>query len=366
MMIVWVSLAAGALAAVISALATAAARPTAFRFGMIDVPDRHKRHSRPTPLLGGSAILVAVLLPSVLVLALASVWAKTGVPDWLPLGESVLVHIPGAAAKAPQALGILAGAFLLHVMGLIDDRRALGPWIKLAAELLICTAVVVLLNVRILTVLGEPYSSSISVLWLVAVTNAFNFLDNMDGLSTGVALICAMALLASAVHLHQVFVAAWLCLLVGALAGFLPFNFPPAKIFMGDAGSLVVGYMLAVVSCLTTYVAPGEDYYAYGVFVPVVVMAVPLYDMASVVLLRIRLRRSPLVGDRRHFSHRLLRRGMRVRTAVLTVYLCTAATAIGATLLSYVTTTVAAVLIFAQTLAILMIIALLESGGSRT
>ncbi|MGC9453933.1 MAG: MraY family glycosyltransferase [Phycisphaerae bacterium] len=366
MMIVWVSLAAVATAAVLSALATAFAGNVAFRLGMVDVPGRHKLHARPTPLLGGSAILAAILLPSVLVLALASIWARTGVPGWLPLGQSVTVHIPGAAEKAPQALGILLGALALHVMGLIDDRRALGPWIKLVTELVVCSAVVMLLNVRVLTVIGEPYSSILSVLWLVAVTNAFNFLDNMDGLSAGVALICGTALLAAAVNLHQVFVSAWLCLLVGALMGFLPFNFPPAKIFMGDAGSLVVGYMLAVVSCLTTYVAPGDEFYAYGVFVPVVAMAVPLYDMASVVLLRVRRRLNPMVGDRRHFSHRLLRRGMRVRTAVLTVYLCTGATAVGATLLSHVTSMAAAVLIFVQTLLILLIIALLEAGGSRT
>lgn len=365
-MILWVSLAAGALAAILSALGTTFARNVALRLGMVDVPEKHKLHARPTPLLGGSAILVAILLPSMLVLALASIWARTGVPGWLPLGESLTVHIPGAAAKAPQALGILLGALALHAIGLIDDRRPLGPWVKLAAEVVVCSAVVVLLNVRVLTLLGEPYSSILSVLWLVAVTNAFNFLDNMDGLSAGVALICAAALLAAAVNLHQVFVSAWLCLLVGALAGFLPFSFPPAKIFMGDAGSLVVGYMLAVVSCLTTYVAPSEEFYAYGVFVPVVVMAVPLYDMFSVVVLRIRRRLNPMIGDRRHFSHRLLRRGMRVRTAVLTVYLCTAATAVGATLLSHVTGTAAAVLIFVQTVMILLLIALLEAGGSRT
>ncbi len=364
-MIWWVPLAAGAVAAAISALATSAARVTAFRLGMVDRPGGRKHHARPTPLLGGSAIFAAILLPSMLVLALASIWAARGVPDWLPVPESAAVHIPGAAEKAPQGIGILIGAFLLHVMGLIDDRRPIGPWPKLGAELLVCIGVVVLLNVRVLTVIGEPYTTIVSVIWLLAVTNAFNFLDNMDGLSAGVALICGSALLAAAASLGQVFVAAWLCLLVGALLGFLPYNFPPAKIFMGDAGSLVVGYMLAVVSCLTTYVRPGEPYYAYGIFVPVVVMAVPLYDMASVVLLRVRERRSPMIADRRHFSHRLLRRGMSVRTAVLTVYLCTVATAIGATLLSQVTTTAGAMLIFVQTLAILMLIALLESGGSR-
>jgi len=201
--------------------------------------------------------------------------------------------------------------------------------------------------------------------WLVAITNAFNFLDNMDGLSAGVAAICAVALLGASASMGQVFVSSLLCLLLGALLGFLPHNFPPAKVFMGDAGSTVIGFLLAVASCLTTYVRPGQTYYLYGVFVPLVLMAVPLYDMVSVITLRLRERKNPMVGDRRHFSHRLVRRGMKVPAAVLTIYLCTAATAISASLLANVTGNTAAILVFCQTIAILLIIAVLESGQAR-
>jgi UDP-GlcNAc:undecaprenyl-phosphate GlcNAc-1-phosphate transferase len=190
-------------------------------------------------------------------------------------------------------------------------------------------------------------------------------MDNMDGLAAGVAAICAAALLAAAASLGQLFVSAWLCLLLGALLGFLPYNFPPAKVFMGDAGSLVIGYLLGVVSCLTTYVPPGATYYLYGIFVPVVLMAVPLYDAASVILLRLHEGRSPMIGDRHHFSHRLLRRGMKVRAAVGTIYLCTAGTAISASLLPHVADRIGAILVFAQVLIILMTIALLEWGESK-
>ncbi|GAH66428.1 unnamed protein product, partial [marine sediment metagenome] len=229
---------------------------------------------------------------------------------------------------------VLAGALLLHVVGVLDDWKNLGPWLKLLPELAICTGLVLLVRrVRVLTVLGEPASSMLTVLWLVTIINAFNFLDNMDGLSAGVGAICAAALLGASAAMGQVFISAWLILLLGALAGFLPYNFAPASSFMGDAGSLVVGYLLAVLSCMTIYVSPGETYYLYGVFVPLVVMAIPLYDMVSVITLRIRDRRNPMVGDRRHFSHRLVRRGMNVRTAVFTIYLCTAGTSIGASLL---------------------------------
>lgn len=356
-------LAAFGVAAGLSALATSFTRRLAFKTGMIDRPAGHKGHSTPTPLLGGCAIFLAIVLPLMLVLAVARYWACTNVPAWMP--ADLAVNLPGAAAMAPSALIILAGALVLHVIGLVDDRKALGPWLKLIAELAVCSLVVAFVpKVRILTAAGGPISAVLTVLWMVTITNAFNFMDNMDGLSAGVAAICAAALLGAAASLGQIFVSGWLCLLLGALVGFLPFNFNPARTFMGDAGSLIIGYFLSVLSVMTTYVAPGHAYYLYGIFVPVVLMAIPIYDMVSVITLRLRDRKNPMVGDRRHFSHRLVRRGMSVRTAVLTIYLCTGGTAIAASLLPRVDN-VGAVLIFIQTLAILLVVALLESGDSK-
>lgn len=363
-MLCWAIVIAIVTSFVLSFLATPVTRRIAHRFGMLDTPGRHKAHAGPVPLLGGCGIFMAILMPSLLGIAVARVWAAHGVPDWVP--QDIAIHIPGLASRASMALGILGGAFVLHLVGIIDDRKNLGPILKLIAQVGVAVTVVLVWDVRILTVAGSAISVIVTVLWIVAITNAFNFLDNMDGLATGVAAICAAALLGASAGVGQLFVSAWLCLILGATLGYLPFNFPPARTFMGDAGSLVLGYLLAVVSCLTTYTQPGQAYYAYGIFVPLVVMAVPLYDMASVITLRIRERRSPMVGDRRHFSHRLVRRGMSVRVALLTIYLCTGATAIGASLLPYVTTTAAAVLVFIQAMAILLIIALLESGNTRT
>jgi len=371
-MIIIGAIAAGLVSMALAWLAVPVTTRLAQSFGMIDLPDRHKAHARPTPLLGGCAIFAAILLPTMLAMATARIWAHDlgGIPAWVP--AEVKLHIPGAAARAPQALGILACALVLHVIGIIDDRKNLGPWLKLAGQFLVSTAAVVFFDVRVLTVAGTAISCIVTVLWLVAITNAFNFLDNMDGLSAGVAAICASALLGAAASIGQLFVTGWLCVILGALLGFLPHNYPPAKVFMGDAGALVIGFLLGVVSCLTTYVHPSQSlgpptgtHYLYGVFVPVVVLAVPLYDMISVITLRLRDRKSPMVGDRRHFSHRLVRRGMSVRTAVLTIYLCTGATAIAASLLPRVDE-VGALLIFAQTLVILFIIALLESAEPRT
>lgn len=361
---IWAAVGAIILAFAISAFSTVMAMRVSHKTGMLDYPMPRKTHAKPMPLLGGSAIFVAFLAPSLFAFALASFWAKTGIPTWLP--SELAIHIQGAASKVPMGLGLLAGAFVLHIVGLIDDRKHLGPWLKLITQLIVCTAVVTLLDVRILTAAGGVTSSILTIIWMIVIINAFNFLDNMDGLSAGVAAICAAALLGASAGVGQVFVSAWLCLMLGAVLGFLPFNFPPAKIFMGDSGSLVIGYVMAVVTCLTTYVKPDETFYLYGIFVPLVVMAVPLYDTLSVIYLRIRLRKNPMVGDRRHFSHRLLRRGMSLRSAVLTIYLCTAATAIAATLLAHVADNVGAVLVFAQTIAVICIVAILEGSNIKS
>jgi len=359
----WFAFSLIAVAFVLSTLATPVARQLAERYRILDRPAKHKAHAKPTALLGGCAIFFAIAMPLVGSLALVRYWAATGIPDWLP--GQLRVHVPGAAARAPQALGILIGAAVLHVLGLVDDRRHLGAWLKLVVHAAVAAAVVGLCNVRVLTVLGPTTSFILTVLWIVVITNAFNFLDNMDGLSVGVACICAAALFGGAAGMGQFFVSAWLCLLAGALLGFLPHNFPPARIFMGDGGSIVVGYLLAVLSCLTTYVRLDGPQALHGVFAPLVLMAVPLYDMISVIVIRVREGRNPMIGDTRHFSHRLVRRGMTTRRALLTIYLCTSATAIAATLLPHVANRLGAILVFLQSVIILMIVALLETDTRK-
>ena len=339
----------------LSAALTPLSRRAAMRAGMIDHPLGRKNHTTPTPLLGGSAIMGAI---AALTLAGAAMihWGA----DWMP--DRLARFLPGAESRLPMVLGILAAAAALHVLGLIDDRRHLGAWVKLLGQLIVAAAVVVFCDVRILTLAGPAVSIAATILWLVAVMNAFNFLDNMDGLSAGVAAICAAALLATTIQTGQFFVAAWLCVVLGAMLGYLPFNFPPASTFMGDAGSLVVGFFLGVLSCLTSYVPSGESISLGALLVPLVIMAVPRYDMLSVIVLRLQDGKNVFVGDHRHFSHRLVRRGKGPRSAVLTIYLCTAGTAVAACLLPH-TNNVGAVLVAGQTALILLIIAVLEWGG---
>lgn len=330
---------------------TAAMKTLAPKFGFVDQPGHRKIHHLPKPLGGGVGIVWAFVLPLMGVVIHA--WT---------IGDPADPRIGGIRRQTPLAASFIGGCIALHGMGLLDDRKALGPYLKLLGQLAVTVAVVLIGNLRILTAFGEVPSIILTVLWITAITNAFNFLDNMDGLSAGIAAVATTAFLVAAVSIQQWFVAAALCLLLGALIGFLCFNFPPASIFMGDSGSLVIGFILGVLTVRTTFLPPDSDWQSgwYAVFAPVIVLAVPLYDLIVVSVIRIGRGRSPFVGDTNHFSHRLVARGMSKRTAVLCLWLLTAATAIAAIILPQVRSGFGAFLIAAQTLLVLGVVALLE------
>jgi UDP-GlcNAc:undecaprenyl-phosphate GlcNAc-1-phosphate transferase len=327
------------------------------RIGFVDKPGHRKIHSNPKPLGGGVAIFIAFALPMVVaLLAIHLKFVPLDHPNWDKYAGGVIQQTPLAAT-------LLGAMLIMHIMGLIDDRKALGPYVKLIVQLAVAALIVVpFKDVRALTALGKVPSMILTICWITAITNAFNFLDNMDGLSSGVAAVCTTAFLITAILIQQWFVAATLALLLGALLGFLLWNFPPAKIFMGDSGSLVIGFILGVMTIRTTYLPPGQNLGAgwYSVFVPVIVLALPLYDLIVVSIIRISRGKSPFVGDTNHFSHRLVARGMSRRTAVLCLYLVTASTAIAAILLPHVRSQFEAILIFVQTLLVLGVVALLE------
>jgi len=342
---------------VLGVLATMLVRSRALRRGFVDRPGGHKQHGEPVALGGGIAVFAAVVLPLLAAVLVAVVFARNGSPAWVP--ELMCRYRDGITEKLPVLLSILGGGLVLHVVGLVDDFRPLGPAVKFSAQFAVAFAVVLGLDLRLLTVLPTVASVGLTVLWIVLITNAFNFLDNMDGLAAGVAAIAAVIFAAAALLAGQLFVPLLALILAGALLGFLPFNFAPARIFMGDAGSMVVGYLLAVLTILTTFYDPDRGLQPFGVLVPVVVLAVPLYDVASVCWHRLRAGDSVFRGDRRHFSHRLTRRGMSVPTAVLTIYLATATTAMSALILPRSDWPMACV-VFAQCICVVLIIAILE------
>jgi UDP-GlcNAc:undecaprenyl-phosphate GlcNAc-1-phosphate transferase len=346
----------------ISWCSTRAVRRLAPRLGFVDKPGGRKIHANPKPLGGGVAIFAGVALPliAILILLHTPIFGEHS-------GKYDPALVRGAIGRTSLALSLIADLLAMHLLGLADDRRAMGPYFKLVLQLGIIAAFVIpFKDVRILSLLdnkipGHWASALITILWIGTITNAFNFLDNMDGLSAGVAAVCTAAFLIAALSIQQWFVAATLAILLGALLGFLCFNFSPATIFMGDSGSLLIGLLLGVLTTMTTYIPKGEPWSEgwYSVFAPVIVLAVPLYDLIVVSTLRLLRGKSPFVGDTNHFSHRLVARGMSRRTAVLCLYLITAATSVAAILLPHVNAHYAP-LIFVQTVLILGVVGLLE------
>jgi UDP-GlcNAc:undecaprenyl-phosphate GlcNAc-1-phosphate transferase len=208
-----------------------------------------------------------------------------------------------------------------------------------------------------------------SVLWIVGLVNSFNMLDNMDGLSAGVAaiagsILAAVMLLAPnpVTNQPQLFVGGLLLVIVGSLTGFLWHNRPPARLFMGDAGAYLVGYLLAVTTLTATYAS--YQSHPYAVLAPLCVLAVPLYDTATVVWIRLRAGRSPFVGDKSHFSHRLVELGMTKPQAVLTIYLATATCGLGAFLLHEVDAVGAGVVALLVG-CVLVLVGVLETAARR-
>ena len=323
-------------------------RKNAPAWGLVDRPsdgtrDGHKAHDQPTPLGGGLAIAIAVVLPflvgQILLMRIASPVGLFG----LQTPEFVTTHASGLLSQMMKLWTVLGAAFVLMLIGLVDDARGL-PWqVRLALQFLVAGIVVWMWDWELTAFVPLKFvSQGLAVLWIVGMINAFNMLDNMDGLSAGVATICAgalvMVLIASpdpATGQPQLFVIGFLLVLIGALIGFLVHNSPPAKLFMGDAGSYFIGFCLAIATMQATY----TDYHGgrpHAVLAPLCIMAVPLYDMVSVIFIRLWNRQSPFQPDRRHFSHRLVDAGHSKTQAVATIYFIAAATGVAALFLHQV------------------------------
>jgi UDP-GlcNAc:undecaprenyl-phosphate GlcNAc-1-phosphate transferase len=355
----------GGLAALLAGLAftvsvalCALVRRLAPRWGFVDRPGGHKAHRAPTPLGGG----VAIWLTTVLILAIGLAGLILG-RDLLP--EPIARHAGGALLRLGWLIEIFAISSVIMAMGLIDDIRSLDWRIRLGIQIA-CAAILAASGISV-TLFG-PFvhpllGGTVTVLWIVGLTNAFNMLDNMDGLAASVGLIAALLFCGAQLAVGDLFAPAVLLVVVGALAGFLVHNRAPARLFMGDAGSNFLGFLLAALTVVGTFTRPG--YSPCSVLAPLLVMAVPLYDMTSVVLIRLREGRSPFQGDRRHFSHRLVARGLTPPQAVWTIDLVTLAGGLGALLLHRLDWPAACV-VLGQTACVLGVVAILELSASRS
>ena len=300
----------------LAAAAVPLVRRVALRVSLMDDPSEgaYKTHPRPVPYGGGIAIFAGAALP---LIALLVGFVQGG-----------LVGLAGGEAN--QVTSLLLCASAVFTVGLIDDWRGLSPLLRLAVQAVAALYLVSSVpgfRLTLFTSITGPsdlISGLTTVIWIVALTNAFNFLDNMDGLSAGLAVIglsVAGLLAVAADH----WPAAALCLsLAGASAGFLLYNFPPASVFMGDAGGLFLGFAVgAATALISNQLAAGQDVAAPSLsrgVAPLIVLGVPLYDLVTVVLIRLK-RRIPLWrGDTNHISHRLVRLGLSRRGSVLSLY----------------------------------------------
>jgi UDP-GlcNAc:undecaprenyl-phosphate GlcNAc-1-phosphate transferase len=292
-------------------------RAWSMRVGLVDDPGHRKIHAEPIPLAGGLAVFTGLLVP--LLFAGVAVYFR-----WVG-AEVVHPLTHGLSRRAVQLLAILLGAFAMVLLGWLDDRYDLRPSIKIAGQLLVAAGIAAS-GIRItLFVPSALFSFGVTVLWILTVTNAFNLVDNMNGLCTGLGAIAAFYFGQKAAVAGHYLVASMAFLTVGALLGFLPYNFPRASAFLGDAGSHLIGYLLAVLSILPHfYTVEGQSMLA--VLNPLLILLVTLGDMVWVVLIRWRAGRPFYVGDTNHLSHRLVRRGFSRTRAVLMIWLLAAAT----------------------------------------
>jgi UDP-GlcNAc:undecaprenyl-phosphate GlcNAc-1-phosphate transferase len=285
--------------------------PLALRFalrrGVLDHPGMIKAQASPVPYLGGAAILASFVL--------------------VVLGAAMVERSNASINELVVILGLAAA---LAVVGLLDDLRGLSPVVRLVVE--IGAGIAVWATPAGADVFANDIANVVvTVLWIVGVTNAFNLLDNMDGLSAGVAAIASFFIFVLAIDNEQVLVAVLAIALVGCAAGFLRSNFHPARIYMGDAGALFLGFLLAVLSLKLDFVH-GPRFVALSV--PVLLLGVALFDTVLVSVNRLRHGRSPLSGGRDHTSHRLVFVGIPVPVAVGLVYLVAASLGVQAVVLS--------------------------------
>ena len=281
------------------------------RIGAMDKPDQRKVHSGAMPRLGGLAIFVAFIIAAIVALDISGPY-----------------------------MGLIAGACIIFIVGMLDDVYQLSPWIKLAGQI-IAAAVAIYFGI-IVHFVTNPFDGILSLgllsipvtfLWMVGVTNAINLIDGLDGLAGGVSAIAGITMGIVALLQGQSEVALLAFLLVAAIAGFLPHNFYPAKTFMGDGGSNLLGFILACLAIMGT----AKSAALISLFIPIVILGIPIFDTFFAIIRRINNKAPIFKPDKDHLHHRLLALGMSQRHSVLIIYLLSSFFGIVAITLSFTT-----------------------------
>lgn len=285
------------LALVLSLVLTPLVRKLALRTGFVDHPVARSMHTEPKPYLGGLAIFAAFL-------------------------AAVLV---GGGLRDPKVIGILVGGALIVLLGIVDDRVRLSPRVKFVGQIIAAAVLVYLFDVKIEHIyspLGNRWvqfgmwAGPLTILWIVAMVNVINLIDGLDGLAAGISSIASLTLLLVSIQQNFTGAIVLTAALAGAAIGFLRHNFNPAKIFMGDAGAMFLGYTLAAVSVHGVL----KSAVTVGVLVPVLALALPIFDTAFAIVRRVATGRSIGQADKDHLHHRLLRLGLSHRNTVLVMW----------------------------------------------
>ncbi|HUV30992.1 MAG TPA: MraY family glycosyltransferase [Acidobacteriota bacterium] len=274
----------------------------AVAYDLMDRPGHHKRHKKPVPILGGAAMFVSF---------------------WLAIGIAALLFPDVLGEQLPVLPYVLAGALIIFLVGLSDDLSPLSPWIKLAAQ--VAAGLMLYMGGMKIDPLTIPFVGSVgigplsilvTVLWVVGLSNAINLIDGLDGLAAGVSLIGAGTLVAVGTIYGVQPVVIFACTLIGFLAVFLWYNRYPARIFLGDSGSLQLGYYFAVISLLV----PIRTLTAAALYLPLLTLGVPILETVVSLSRRLVAGRSLMKADRRHLFHYLSLAGLSPRTVVILFY----------------------------------------------
>ncbi|MCB2154976.1 undecaprenyl/decaprenyl-phosphate alpha-N-acetylglucosaminyl 1-phosphate transferase [bacterium] len=313
---------------VVGALLTPLARVLGRRLGMIDHPGLDRKiHAEATPRSGGLAVFAAFWG----CMALNLVLARTVVPglDFLP--ERIRVLAANTELRFGQLGGIFVGCAIIFITGAIDDRRPLPPVLRLAIQIL---AVVPLLATGVVIKFFLPLWAGwiLTIFWIVLLTNSLNFLDNMNGLTSGVAAIVAAVMALISALSQEYYMMLLFAMLAGACIGFWLHNFTRNNIFLGDNGSTHLGFLLGALTAVATYYHEGTPT-RLPILMPVIVLGVPLFDTITVLWIRWRSGKPLMQGDRNHISHRLVDLGMTPREAVVFLYGVTLAVGLAAIVL---------------------------------
>ncbi len=276
----------------------------------------HKKHAKATPLLGGAAMFSAWILAIILGYVAINAFNSGTVSKDLSNNISGVNYVGG------RVFFICLGAFLATMLGLFDDKFSLKAGTKFLGQFVIAAVAVTLGGIKISVFFNNPAIIwCISVFWIMLLINAINFFDNMDGLAVGTVTI-AMALFTAVAAMNgQYFIAVFGALTCGICVGFWFFNHSPATIFMGDSGSHLLGYLLAVMSASVTYFSRDYSLTRFPILIPLFILAIPLFDTFSVVAIRLYHHKPVYIGDHNHLSHRFVKMGMSRKRAVQMVHL---------------------------------------------